>query len=83
MVEELCRRGEGVIVVARKTSNLSAVKHLPIEVRYADLGDLDTLKTAMKGADQVFHCAGAVRYVVPYRELYETNVAGTSDSEQA
>ncbi len=77
VAEELCRRGDRVVVVARRTSDLSAVRHLPIEVRYADLGDLDALKAAAKGVDQVFHCAGAVKYVVPYKYMYETNVAGT------
>jgi nucleoside-diphosphate-sugar epimerase len=77
VVEELCRRGEEVIVLARRTSNLSALKNLEIEIRYADLRDPVALKEAMKGVDLVFNCAGSVRFVIPYREIYDINVAGT------
>jgi nucleoside-diphosphate-sugar epimerase len=77
VVEELCRRGEEVIVLARKTSNLSALKNLEIETRYSDLRDPVALKEAMKGVDLVFNCAGSVRFVIPYKEIYDINVAGT------
>lgn len=77
VVEELCRRGEEVIVLARRTSDLSALKNLEIEIRYADLRDPVAVKEAMKGVDLVFNCAGAVRFVIPYKEIYEINVAGT------
>jgi nucleoside-diphosphate-sugar epimerase len=77
VVEELCRRGEEVIVLARKTSNLSALKNLEIEIRYGDLRDPVALKEAMKGVDLVFNCAGSVRFVIPHKEIYEINVAGT------
>ncbi len=79
VVEALCRRGEKVVILARKTSDISAVKDLPIEVRYGDLRDLESVKQAGKGVDHIYHCAGAVRYVVPYDELYKTNVLSTQN----
>lgn len=77
VVEELCRRGEEVVVLARKTSNLSALKNLEIDTRYADVRDPAALKEAMKGVDIVFNCVGSVRFVIPYREIHDVNVAGT------
>ncbi|MBM4237106.1 MAG: NAD-dependent epimerase/dehydratase family protein, partial [Euryarchaeota archaeon] len=77
IVEELCRRGEEVIVLARKTSNLSAIENLDVQIRYADLRDPVAVKEAMKGVDLIFNCAGAVRFVIPYKEIYEINVAAT------
>jgi nucleoside-diphosphate-sugar epimerase len=74
VVEALCNRGEKVVILARKTSNISAIKDLPIEVRYGDLTDLESVKRAAKGVDRIYHCAGAVRYVVPYDDLYRANV---------
>lgn len=74
VVEGLCERGEKVVILARKTSDISAIKDLPIEVRYGDLTDLESVRRAAKGVDCVYNCAGAVRYVVPYDELYRSNV---------
>lgn len=77
VVEELCRRGEDVVVFARKTSDLSAVKHLPIEVRYGELRDADSMKGIMDGVDMVFNCAGSVRFHQSYDKIHDINVAGT------
>lgn len=79
IVEALCSRGEKVVILARKTSNVSAIKDLPIEIRYGDLRDLESVKQAAKGVDHIYHCAGAVRYVVPYDELYKANVLSTEN----
>lgn len=68
-----------MVVLARKTSNISAVRHLPIEVRYGDLTDLASVKEAARDVDRIYHCAGAVRYVVPYEELYSANVRTTKN----
>ena len=79
VVEALCDRGEKVVILARKTSNVSAIRDLPIEIRYGDLSDLESVKRAAKGVDHIYHCAGAVRYVVPYDELYKANVLSTEN----
>jgi nucleoside-diphosphate-sugar epimerase len=77
VVEELCRRGENVVVFARKTSDLSAVKHLPIEVRYGELRDVDSMKGIMDDVDMVFNCAGSVRFHQAYDKIHDINVVGT------
>lgn len=79
VVEALCSRGEKVVILARKTSNVSAIKDLPIEIRSGDLRDLESVKHAAKGVDHIYHCAGAVRHVVPYDELYKANVLSTEN----
>lgn len=79
VVEALCNRGENVVILARKTSNVSAIKDLPIEIRYGDLRDLESVKQASRGVDHIYNCAGAVRYVVPYDELYKANVLSTQN----
>ncbi|MDH7508852.1 MAG: NAD-dependent epimerase/dehydratase family protein [Methanomassiliicoccales archaeon] len=79
VVEKLCQRGEHVKILARKTSNLSAVRHLPVEVVYGDLHNVDSIMTAVADVDTIFHCAGSVKHIAPYGELYETNVMGTKN----
>lgn len=69
--------GHETVVFARKTSNLSSVINSIDEIRYGTIEDLESVRNAMKGIDAVMHCAGAVRHVAPYRELYMTNVIGT------
>lgn len=69
--------GHETVVLARRTSNLSYVKDSIDEIRYGAIEDLGSVREAMKGIDAVIHCAGAVRHVAPYRELYTTNVTGT------
>lgn len=83
VVEELCRRGQDVIVLARRTSDLSAIKHLDIEIRYADLRDSVSLKGVLQGVDRVFNCAGSVRFVIPYRGIHDVNVVATENIVRA
>lgn len=77
VVEALHREGHEIIVLARKTSNLSAVKKSIDEVRFGDLTDRESIVEASKDAEMVFHCAGAVKMVAPYKELNKINVEGT------
>lgn len=79
VAEQLCQRGEQVRVLARKTSNLSAIKHLPIEIVYGDLSKIESIISAATGVDTVFHCAGSVKHVAPYSQLYDANVIGTKN----
>lgn len=65
-------------VIARKSSNSSAFKGLPVQIVYADLLDSLALHEAFKGADTVFHCAGLIAYTKNFRNaLYDVNVLGT------
>jgi nucleoside-diphosphate-sugar epimerase len=77
IVDAVKTAGHETIVLARPSSDLSRVRTNIEEIRYGCLEDIDSLREAMKGVEAVFHCAGAVRHVVPYKELLQTNVIGT------
>jgi nucleoside-diphosphate-sugar epimerase len=77
VVEALHRGGHETIVLARRTSDLSAVNESIDEVRFGDLTDRDSIVEASKDADMVFHCAGAVKMLGPYKEIRDINVGGT------
>jgi nucleoside-diphosphate-sugar epimerase len=77
VVEALDREGNEIVVMARKTSDLSAVEERIDEVRYGDMNDMASLNEATRDIDVVVHCAGAVRMMVPYSHLREINVEGT------
>jgi len=77
VVEAFQKQGHEITVMARRTSDLSAVKESIDEIQYGDMTDLDSMVEASKGVDAILHCAGLVKMVVPYRQLRETNVEGT------
>jgi len=79
VAERLCQQGEHVKILVRKTSNLSAIKHLPIDITYGDILDVDSIIKAAAGVDTIFHCAGSVEHIARYNKLYETNVVGTKN----
>jgi len=65
-------------VIARKSSDCSFLKGLPVEIVNADILDPLALHEAFRGADTVFHCAGLIAYTKSFRNaLYDTNVLGT------
>ncbi len=65
-------------VIARKSSDCSFLRGLPVEIVNADILDPLALNEAFKGADTVFHCAGLIAYTRSFRNaLYDTNVLGT------
>jgi len=77
VVEAFKKQGHEIAVMARRTSDLSAVEECIDEVRYGDMTDLDSMIKASREVDAILHCAGSVKMVVPYRQLRETNVEGT------
>ncbi len=77
VVEALVEKGHTVTLLARETSDLSAVEHLGLDVHYGDLNDVDSIEKAAKGKETMVHCAGAVKHVTPYSFLHDVNVKGT------
>jgi nucleoside-diphosphate-sugar epimerase len=77
IAEELIKRGEGVRVLVRKTSNTKFLRDLGVELCYGDLSDAASVSTALKGVDKVFHSAALVGDWVPREEAYKINVEGT------
>jgi len=83
VAERLSTDGYDVSVLARKTSNLSGIAHVDFDLVYGDITSPESLESVLRGVDIVCHCAGAVRHVVPYKELYEVNVRGTVNLARA
>ncbi len=54
LVQRLCCDGYKVSVLVRKNSDTGFIKSLGVELRYADLLDLESLKYALVGIDTIF-----------------------------
>ena len=77
----LCRSlidsGYKVRAFHRKTSSLNLIENLPVEHAIGDLHVPDTLVSAMKGIDAVFHTASKVDYWRGSDGIYKSTVDGT------
>jgi dihydroflavonol-4-reductase len=54
-------KGYQLRCLVRRTSNLSALRNLPIEYVYGDLFSPDVLASAVRGAEYVYHVAGITK----------------------
>lgn len=93
IVLELLKRGKSVRASRRPGSNLNEVKHSyrfytdhpedffnKIEWVNVDFDDLDSLKDALTGVDEVYHCAAKVSFhPKDEKEMYRTNIKGTEN----
>ncbi len=78
LVKALERRGDEVVGLVRRSSNLSRLTGTGAELVYGDICDRDALKTAMTGVDTVFHVAAYVELgLVNAAEMERVNVEGT------
>lgn len=93
IVLELLKRGKNVRAAKRKSSNLDEVRHSfqfytdnpddffnKIEWINVDFEDIDSLKSALNGVEEVYHCAAKVSFHPKDRkEMYHTNIEGTKN----
>ena len=63
LVEALLGRGYRVRCLVRRTSDISFIRHLPVEWAYADLNDGGGLDAACRDVHAVCHCAGLTRAI--------------------
>lgn len=77
-MEALLQKGVQVRCLVRKTSDLSWLKSLPIEVVHGDCNDKASLGEAVKGVDQVFHLAGVTK-AIEEKTYFEVNALGTEN----
>lgn len=77
VVRRLCQEGIRTFCLVRKTSSLSNITGLPVEIRYGDIENLETLLSALRGCDFVIHTAALVSDWESWTRFYETNVKGT------
>jgi len=57
LVERLAAEGYPVRALARKPSNVCALKKLGVEIVFGDMGDESSIAAAVKGVDVVVHAA--------------------------
>ncbi|MFH0939349.1 MAG: hopanoid-associated sugar epimerase [Planctomycetota bacterium] len=80
----LLQRGETVRALVRKTSNLTLISDLKIELATGDLRDPASLAAAVKGCSMLFHVAADYRFdVSDPNEVYKSNVEGTRNLLEA
>ncbi|MEP0871136.1 NAD-dependent epimerase/dehydratase family protein [Trichocoleus desertorum AS-A10] len=78
LVRLLEQRGDQVVGLVRKSSNLSRLSDAQVQLVYGDLSDREALRTAMQGVDTVFHTAAYVELgLVNAAEMERVNVTGT------
>ena len=76
LTEALLARGYRVRCMVRRTSNLTFIRHLPVEWAYADVCDAEGLGQACQGVDAVCHCAALTR-AVDQQTFLRVNAQGT------
>lgn len=77
VVRIFCSRDITTTCLVRRTSDLSNIKDLSIELKYGDIGDVNSLTDTFKGFDFVIHIAAYVYDWGDYKKFYKTNVEGT------
>ena len=76
----LIRGGHQVRALVRKNSKISHLEGLPIEYAIGDLRDIDSLRTALRGCDVLFHIAAHYAFWCKDPGLaYDSNVTGTQN----
>lgn len=76
--------GHELKVLVRETSNRQNLEGLDLEVVIGDLGDISSLRRALKGCASLYHVAADYRLWTPEpEELYTTNVDGTRNLMRA
>ena len=80
----LVREGRKVRVLLRKTSNMEAVKDLPVEIRHGDVLDPASLRKAMEGCGTVFYSVVDPRFwLTDPTPIYRNNVEGLVNAMDA
>lgn len=78
LVKALEQRGDTVVALVRKTSDLSRLADTQVQLVYGDITDQQVLQAAMAGVDWVFHTAAYVELgLVNAAEMDRINVQGT------
>lgn len=90
---DLIKAGASVRCLFRPSADLSYIRQIfdwytvgsptlfsRIEWVEGSIGDVDSLKKAMAGIDDVYHCAGMVSFrKSDYHKVFETNAGGTAN----
>jgi nucleoside-diphosphate-sugar epimerase len=78
LVKALEQRGDSVVALVRKSSNLARLSNCNVQLIYGEITDRNALLQAMTGVDTVFHTAAYVELgLVNEAEMQRVNVEGT------
>ena len=83
LVEALVKRGDGVRALVRCTSDTKHLNLPGVELFPGDIGDIHSLRKAIKHIDIVFHCAAIAADWGSWEEFENVNVFGTRNILQA
>jgi len=83
LAEFLINMGHTVSGIVRKTSDLSFLSGLKVELFEGDITIPNTLSEPLKDQDIVIHAAGLASDWGPYRRFYTVNVEGTQNMARA
>jgi nucleoside-diphosphate-sugar epimerase len=83
LAEALVKRGGKVRALVRRTSNTAHLESLGVELVPGDLGDAASLRSAVRGADRVYHCAGLVSDWGTWEAFHAANVTGVANVLEA
>ena len=80
LCKRLVNKGYNVRALARKTSELTELQKLDLEITYGDVTDPKSLARALKGTEIVYHLAAAFLHDgLPEKTFWEVNVEGTKN----
>ena len=76
LVEALMARGDEVRALVRRTSNITFLESLGVELVYGNLNDSQSLKAAVQGMERVYHCAALASDWGTREDFLVANVTG-------
>ena len=82
LVETLLKRGSEVRCLVRNKLDLKWLHGLPVELIEGHCHNINSLREAVKGVDQVFHSAGVTK-AIDEKTYFEVNAIGTKNLIQA
>lgn len=76
----LLRAGHELHLLVRPTADRRNICDLPAEIHEGDVTDLESLRQAAAGCEQIYHVAALYKlWVRRKQEIYESNVTGTEN----
>ena len=78
LTRRLIETGREVRCLARRSSEIRGASELGAEIVYGDLSEPVSLEEAVRGVNEIYHLAGALRSPFP-RQLYKVNSEGTAN----
>ncbi len=77
LARRLSEAGHAVRILTRRADPGPGLRGVPVEVARGDVADAEAVERAVRGAETVYHLAGAFQGVKATAEYQRTNVEGT------